>query len=264
MSDSQPSGDALPPVQPLHYQVLCGIALAAIFLVQLQEGLLLWSMIVLLLGATAVLLRARISPLLIVLALVGGQFYHQYLFPAGRQRGTLQVEDVVLCAATLAYVAGHYRLLALWRNILPLDPRQIYHKRAGVIVPLSRLGKVAPQHRPTAHLSRGELAWFVLQLPLFALLAQAVWIVLGARRELHALSPWLLQLMHATWILVLGLLLVGQLLRVVRLLRMDRVTAQIVLQDTLWAETRREQRRIGRWLAWWKLRRTQTASNRAP
>ena len=254
MSDSRPSADA-PPVQALHYQVLCGIALAAIFLVQLHEGLLLWGMIVLLLGATAVLLRVRISPLLIILPLVGGQLYLQYLFPVGRQRSALQVDDVVLCAATLAYVAGHYRLLALWRNILPLDPRQIYHKGAGVIVPLSRLGKVAAQHRPTTDLSRGELAWFVLQLPLFALLAQAIWIVLAARRDLHELSPWLLQLMHATWMLVLGLLLVGQLFRVVRLLRMDRVTAQMVLQDTLWHETRREQRRIGRWLAWWKRRR---------
>lgn len=254
MSDSRPSGDELPPVQPLHYQVLCGIALAAIFLVQLQQGLLLWGMIVLLIGAAAVL-RARISPLLVVLPLVGAQLYLRYLFPIGRQRDALQVEDVVLCAATLAYVAGHYRLLALWRSILPSDPRQIYHKGAGVIVPLSRLGKVAPQHRPVALLSRGELAWFVLQLPLFALLAQAVWIVLGARRNLHELEPRLLQIMHASWVLVLGLLLVGQLFRVVRLLRMDRVTAQMVLQDTLWHETRREQRRIGRWLAWWNLRR---------
>jgi hypothetical protein len=255
MSESRPSSDELPPVQPLHYQVLCGIALAAIFLVQFQEGLLLWGMIVLLLGAAAVLLRVRISPLLVVLPLVGGQLYLQYLFPFNRQRNALRVEDVVLCAATLAYVAGHYRLLALWRSILPLDPRQIYHKGAAVIVPLGRLGKVAPQHRPAALLSRGELAWFVLQLPVFALLAQAVWIVLGARRELHELSPRLLQLMHATWVLVLGLLLAGQLFRLVRLLRMDRVTAQMVLQDVLWNETRREQRRIGRWLVWWKLRR---------
>jgi len=251
MSDSRPPGDELPPVQPLHYQVLCGVALAAIFLVQVQQGLLLWGMIVLLVGAAAVL-RARISPLLVVLPLVGGQLYLQYLVPIGRPRGVLQVDDVVLCAATLAFVAGHYRLLALWRNILPLDPRQIYHKGAGVIVPLSRLGKVAPQHRPVALLSRGELAWFVLQLPLFALGAQAVWIVLGARRNLHELEPRLLQIMHASWVLVLGLLLVGQLFRVVRLLRMDGVAAQMVLQDTLWHETRREQRRIGRWLAWWK------------
>jgi len=254
MSDGRPS-EELPPVQPLHYQVLCGIALAALFLVQLQQGLLLWGMIVLIVGAAAVLLRAPISPLLVIFPLVGGQLYIAYLVPFGRQRDALQVEDVVLCAATLAYVAGHYRLLALWSNILPLDPRQIYHKGAGVIVPLGRLGKVAPHYRPTAHLSRGELAWFLLQLPLFALLAQAVWIVLGARRSLHELEPRLLQLMHATWVLVLGLLLVGQLFRVVRLLRMDRVTAQMVLQDTLWHETHREQRRIGRWLAWWKLRR---------
>jgi hypothetical protein len=111
----------------------------------------------------AILLRVRISPLLVLLPWVGSQLYFQYLFPVGRPRNLLQVEDVVLCSASLAYIGGHYRLLSLWRSILPVDPRQRYHKQAAVIVPLNRLGKVALQHRPASLLSRGEIAMFVLQ-----------------------------------------------------------------------------------------------------
>src|SRR5436309_672537 len=36
---------------------------------------------------------------------------------------------------------------------------------------------------------------------------------------------------------------------------MDMPTGQVMLQDELWNETRGEQRRMGRWLAWWKMRR---------
>ncbi|HTD79690.1 MAG TPA: hypothetical protein VK898_18790 [Chloroflexota bacterium] len=255
MSGDEPSAVELPAVQPQHYQVLCGMALATIFLVLLQQTLVLFGLVALLMGAAAILLRARLSPILILLPVVGGQLLRQYLYPEWRLHTALDVEDVLLCAATLAYLAGHYRLLALWSNILPPDPRQRYHKGAHAVVPIARLGKVAPQHRPASHVSRGELAWFVLQLPLFALLAQGVWIVIGARRELHDLSPRWMQFLQLAWGLALGAFVAAQFFRIWRLLSIDRMTAQMLLQDELWNETRGEQRRIGRWLAWFNLRR---------
>ncbi len=255
MSGDHPIPPDLPPVQPQNYQVLCGIALAAMFLVLLQQGLMLFGLAALLLGSAAVLLRARLSPLLVLLVVVGGELTRQYLFPALQLRGALDVEDVVLCAATLAYVAGHYRLIALWSNILPPDPRQRYHKDAHAVVPLRRLGKIARQHRPAGQMSRGELASFVLQLPLFALLAQGVWMIVGARRALHEFSPRWMQFLQLAWGLALAVFLASQLFRVWRLVSMDRMTAQVLLQDELWQETRGEQRRIGRWLAWFKVRR---------
>jgi hypothetical protein len=247
------AAEEVAPVAPQHYRVLCVLALAAMFLVQFQQGLMLGGIVVLGVGAVAILLRAPISPLLVLLPLVGGQLYLHYLFPRPHQ--VLQIEDVVLCTATLAYVGGHYRLMSLWRSILPTDPRQRYHTTAPVIVPLNRLGMIAPQHRPASLLSRGEMAWFVVQLPLFALLAQGAWLVLNAPRELLDLSPRWLQLLLLAWGLVLGMFIAGQLIRLARLLRMDRATAKMLLQDSLWHETRREQRRVGRWLAWFHLRR---------
>jgi hypothetical protein len=216
------------------------------------------ALLVLILGAPAVMLRIRISPLFVLIPLVGGQLWRQTWAPRFGAWTALQIEDVVLCAAAMAYVAGHYRLVSLWRHILPPDPRQRYREHSPVIVPLGRLGRVAPQHRPAALLSRAEIAWFVLQLPLFALLAQGTWVVLSVPRDLFSLEPrWLVQLVQLAWALVLGLLLAGQLFRIVRLLRMERATAKMLLQDALWHETRREQRRIGRWLAWRRLRHRQ-------
>jgi hypothetical protein len=255
MSAGQQSTVESPAPGPQHYQVLCGIALAAVFLILMQQQVPLAGVAALLLGAAGILLRARISPILVLLAVVGGQLYRQYLFSVWRQHGALDVEDVVLCAATLAYVAGHYRLLAIWRHILPPDPRQRYHKQARAVVPVGRIGKIAPQHRPVALVSRSELALFVLQLPLFALLAQGAWMVIGARRELHELSPRWMQLLQLTWGVALAAFVIGQFFRIWRLLSMDRLTAQMLLQDALWHETRGEQRRIGRWLAWFNLRR---------
>jgi hypothetical protein len=89
---------------------------------------------------------------------------------------------------------------------------------------------------------------------MFALLAQGAWLLLGTPRELHGLSPRWIQFMLLVWVLALSVFIVGQLFRLIRLLQMDRITAKMVLQDTLWHETRREQRRIARWLAWWKLK----------
>jgi hypothetical protein len=254
MSDVQQVDDTPPPVQPHYYQLLCAFGLAAILLVQLEQGLVLWGVAVVLLGALAILIRVRISPLVVLLPLVGGQLYLQYVLPIRRPHGLLQVEDVVLCTAALAYLGGHYRLLSLWRNILPADPRQRYHRESPVIVPVKRLGKVVLQHRPASLLSRAELALFVLEVPMFALLAQGAWLLLGGRRELHDLSPRWIQFMLLVWGLAVSFFIVGQLFRLTRLLQMDRLTAKMVLQDALWHETRGEQRRIARWLAWWKLK----------
>jgi len=260
MSEATLPREDAAPVRPHHYQILCGTALGALFLIQLQQGLFLLAALGMLIGAAAILLRVRISPILVLIPLILGQIWLVYPVPGLRAQTALQVEDVVLCAAALGYVAGHYRLLSLWRNILPTDPRQRYHKRAAAIVPLNRLGRVAVQHRPASLLSRTEIAWLVLELPVFALLAQGAWIVLGIQRDVFGLPARWVQLGQIIWGLTFGVLIAGQIIRSIRLLRMDRLTARMLLQDALWHETRREQRRIGRWLAWGWLRRMRKQS----
>jgi hypothetical protein len=57
------------------------------------------------------------------------------------------------------------------------------------------------------------------------------------------------------WMLSLGWLVVSSLLNYWGQRRMTPEEATVLLQDTLWHETRREQRRLNRWLAWARLRR---------
>src|ERR1051325_8235340 len=106
-----PDGPDPTDIRPLHYQIVCTVALGLVFLVLLQDGLLVSAAMVLLLGAAAVLLRVRISPILVVAPLVAGELYRFYSMPAFGSRSGLHAEDVLLCAATLAYVVGHYRLI---------------------------------------------------------------------------------------------------------------------------------------------------------
>lgn len=252
-----------PPITPEHYRILCGIALGVILLLNVQQGSIVAGLLAVLVGALGVLLRLRVSPLLTLLPIAGGQLYVRYLrgFVGSDPPGATAFEplDLVLCMAVLGYVAGHYRLYAIWFHILPADRRRRYRRESRLVVPADRVGKLAPSRRSPRLLTSAELAWFVLQLPLLALLAQGVWWLLSFRWNLVELPPPLTRVLVVVWLSALGAFVVGQSLRTGRHRQMDATTARTMLQDVLWDETRGEQRRIGRWLAWLKLRRRPAA-----
>jgi hypothetical protein len=157
-----------------------------------------------------------------------------------------------MCVAVLAYMAGHYRLHALWFHAVPSDPRQGRVPRRGGAEP-------SPLARSAGLVTPAELAWFVTTVPVFALLAQAVLVLLGLPWGVAGLPPRWLRLLLLAWALVVGLFVAAHAFRYWRRRQMDRTTAGVMLQDVLWHETRREQRRLGRWLAWWKLTRKDEA-----
>jgi hypothetical protein len=65
----------------------------------------------------------------------------------------------------------------------------------------------------------------------------------------------LVQILLLLWLLAAGFWVVGSLLTYWKHRCHDPATAQLYLQDLLWRDTRGEQRRVNRWLAWWKLAR---------
>src|ERR1700720_2784138 len=99
--------NTLPQVGPRHYVVLCGLCLAVIFLVQLQMGLLLTNALAVLVGAASLVYWVRLGPMLLVILVGGAQLSRQM---AGGRGGDqkLDVTDIMLCAALLGYVAGHF------------------------------------------------------------------------------------------------------------------------------------------------------------
>jgi hypothetical protein len=244
-------------VGPIHYQILCAAGLLLIFLAQFDQGLFLGNLLVVCIGVLGILSKVRAGPLLLLFAVGAAQFgNHLFVyqgFALDEVRPPLHIRDLILAIGLVTFVAANYRLQSLWIHILPDDPRQ----RRQTTQQLGRWRRHAfepvRQKRSPKLLTPQEIARFVLTLPLWALAGQAAWIVIARPWTLSVFQPRLHRLIALSWLLIVGLLVIGTILSHWRRRQMTRAAAQVSLQDTLWRETRREQRRIFRWLAWRKL-----------
>ncbi len=246
MSDQTP---AAPKITVRHYQVVCGLALAGILMLQFQQGsqsilntglVVLIQALILVVGGVAILYPLRVSPMLIMIGIAAPMALEQYYSNQGfnpdlRAVRLLDLADVLMCMAGLVFFVGHYRLQGLWFGVLPADKRQ----PAG-----------PGRRRSEESLSLAELAPLVITAPALALLAQVVGVVLRLQWSAIDLPPRWRQLLLVAWTILLGVTLAAQAFRYWRRLQMDRATALLMLQDILWNETRGEQRRLQRWLAW--------------
>lgn len=237
-------------ITPRHYQAICGLALGAIFLIQLQSSssgaplMMVANLFVLFLGTVGTLYRVRLAPILVLVAFSGPQLFEQYQLnqmfnPDFRGFRFLDVADLVLCMAMLTYLIGQYRLHSLWFGILPRDPR----------VPEES------QRRSGGSLNATELSSLIFPIPIAAILAELSGYLLSQQFGVFELQPRPKQLLVVAWVVLLLMFVGSHGFRYWRRLQMDSVSAQLLLQDTLWQQTRGEQRRIHRWLAWQKLRK---------
>lgn len=233
------------------YQVLCLLSLAVVFLADLQQGVPLLSLLLLLFGLLGVLSRSPRGPIMFLAALAGTQMFKQFGWrrlgvPWIGPRPGLQVEEVVLCLGALAYVVSHYRWQALLHHILPLDPRRREAGRHRFLRP----PVIVPQRRSPGLVTRQEIGGLLLGLPLWVFLAQGLGLWLYPPRDLLGLQPGLGRVLLLAWGLGLVWLLAAAILNYFQLRGSSPRLSQLFLQDVLWKETRREQRRINRWLAW--------------
>ncbi len=241
-----------------NYVFLCLTALVLIFLVLVRRGMGGWSFLPVIVGLLGAGLRWRLAPILCLILLTGllyshdlpGQAVRLNQWPRGR---AFRLEDWILSGAVLAYFAAHYRLQGLTLSIFPVDPRRLggEDRPAGQV---SHLPEGDTPRRESRLVSPSEIGWLILSLPIFAFLAQWSWILLPDYDEQHqapfGLEPRAWQGMITAWVLALGLYVVAGLLDYVGRMRMTRQEATLVLQDVLWKETCRDQRRLQRWLAW--------------
>jgi hypothetical protein len=182
-----------------------------------------------LLGGVGLQIRFRPAPVL-VLVMVGIMlFWNEEFTTAGRLVRTgpraFALSDMALSASLLGYILVHYRLLGLVDGLAPIDPRQ--KQRTGEF--------------KTADMS-SELGWLILSLPVFAMAGYVALRLLALVKppiEIEA-SNW-----HGSVLifsLVCGILIVRGLIGYVRWRQLTHDSALLYLQDTLWQETRREQR----------------------
>jgi hypothetical protein len=196
--------------------------------------------------------------------------------------GNLRLSDLLLCAGVLGFVAGHYRLQAVVRNVFPeavtpaeeaeaerrRDPerrgdgeteRQRDRERQTEDPVSPSLGlSISPSSSPPSRRSGNsvtpaEVGWLLLALPAWAALAQLLAEALPTSRGNPGLMPEAWRVVTLAWLLGAIGLLVSSMLDYYHRRNMSPAEATLYLQDVAWHETRREQRRINRWAAWGRL-----------
>jgi hypothetical protein len=264
--DLQPSSAAR------NYTIICLTALLLVLLVLLGEYDAVWlAPVPFLIGCLGLLRRWSSAPVMLVLVVAALYFGPAWtgLFSRSTLPGpeTFRLSDFILCGAVLAYAAAHYRLQGVERSIFPPEPGRPMPQRDK---PRSRRVPLmsAASRRSARSVSADEFTLLLLSLPLWAGVAQVCLYVLPSRplsvglplhwwRATASLPlPWWRALV-LIWLFGLGWLVVASLLGYWGKRRMGPEEATLLLQETLWHETRREQRRLNRWLAWARLRRHQ-------
>jgi hypothetical protein len=245
------------------YMLICLVALLVMVLAQMQVGADLWALLPVIAGAIGLLMRSSLASLMLLFALGGriiiyrqlglGQTFWQRMPGAS----PLQLTDLLLCAAVLAFVMGHYRLIGLLKNVFPEDPRRAEKMPEGRGLPVG--GKGAVRERRSTRLV-GSLEWLVLllSLPIWVVLGQLAWRLLPGRWSPDDIPGWLWAWtgLVVPILLTTGILVVASgFLAYWRRRGLTAEAGQVYLQDVLWEETRREQRRVNRWLAWGRKRR---------
>jgi hypothetical protein len=242
------------------YEVIAYASLAVVFLIQFLEGSPLGGMFAFACGVLAMLGKLQMGPIFYLILIAGAQLsqHNQGIGPRNVFRPAfLEISDVVTCLGVVAFVAAHYRLQGIWFHHLARDPRrrrleQVPIKSFRLV--LSRAAEIPDpqQRRASEKITQAEVSWLILTLPVWVLLAQLL-TVLIARVRVPSVDAWLLRILFVGWLLGVGSFVAFHLLDMWKRRVMDPAAARLFLQDTVWRETRGEQRQLQRWLAWKRL-----------
>jgi hypothetical protein len=170
------------------------------------------------------------------------------------------VLDALLCVAVVAYVASYYRLLSLTRHIFPIDRRRRVvkkdkkatllpppaeeQKRSGRLVDAPEVGRLAVGVCAAVMLAHLLTAWLRDRHP-----GSDLWRLTPIGVQVQLPAP-LWQLLVLLWLFGFMLIVAQAVIGYLGMRRSSPEEAALYLQDQLWRQTRREQARLNRWLAW--------------
>jgi len=242
-----------------HYLILCSLSLAAVFLAQVQQGLVLGNLLAIAWGVLGIVGRIRLAPIVFLLLVAANQVIEGDLFYGLRFRSIfrprwLDLGDLLLCIGVLGYLATHYRLQGIWYRVLSADPRRRLEPTRRKFLGIGPTPFADPQRRLPEKMQPREISLMLLSLPVWAMLAQVLAAALAPSWRFFELPGWLARILFVVWSLAAGAFLITNLLDVWKRRFMSREAAAIYLQDVCWRETRGEQRRVERWLAWKRTR----------
>jgi len=232
-------------VQARNYFLVVLCALALILIMLLRRGYGIASLVPVPRASSAWSCPGGPCPSLPVFSLAAILFRHGsgWLPDVVAEPQSFSLSGWLLSAATLAYCAAVFRLQGFMSTFFPADVAKKFRPASGP----ARL-----ENRRNAELvPPEEIAWLIVSVPIFALLAQiAAWFLSHLSEGWTELDQRIFQAIALTWILILAVGFIAGLLGLVQWRRMSPLEAKIYLQDTVWYETRREQRRLQRWLVW--------------
>jgi hypothetical protein len=219
-----------------HYVLFCAGGMVAVFLAMLPYHFRVWALLPIAVGLLGAF--TRLGAILFAVAVALALSFSQHL-PFG-QRALLRIPELIAAGGVLAYAIGHYRLQVI----------QLHAFAEGKKEPASD----QPRRRHPRWVTSTELGQALLALPTAAIVAQIVWFLLmrmPARLRWREVWPFIV----AVWILAIVFAVVGGAFAWWRRQQMTVEEATLFLQDQLWQDTRRDQRRVARWLAWAVARR---------
>ena len=222
------------------YRILAMAGLALVFLAHSDRAI---PMTVLVLVGLAVLYLPRyVGSGLFLLVLAFLELVPQLLWPMFRfGRPTFDLSEMILAAGTLLFVGSLHRLHSLVLTAATHDPR----------LAEKTLRPLPPQSRPESSLSAEEIVGWLMTVPLCVLAAELLRRGLNRPTPLDDLVPWRIgHVVIAVWMLVVGVLFFWTIFDYWRRTSMRPDLARMLLEDVTWRETRRDQGRMGRWLAW--------------
>jgi hypothetical protein len=239
----------------LTYLLVCASALLVIMLVEMERAFDLFILLPLVAGGVALVMPSGLASLMLVVALaarviltqkfsLGMLYWGRFTFQP-RIRGAT---DIMLAGAVLAFVMAHCRLTSLVKSVLPSDPR--YREPRPRRHWFGGTEREVRRYRSPGVVGPVEWALFLLALPVWALLGQLVWLTFPGSWTYLGLPPWVWRLVVPAWVLATVLILASSFLGYWGRRHMTPKEGQLLLQDVLWQDTRREQRWINRWLAW--------------
>jgi hypothetical protein len=239
------------------YLLGCLMGLGLVCLAQMARGepiLVLLVPVMLVVGLLGIFARFSPAPLLLLVIVTGGELYTRRWYYYRSRPWLISLLDTnpldwLLCLGVLGYFLCQFRLQTLMSNIFPRDPRHRGEPAPGRSIPYRRRRKLV-QRRASQTITVAEVVLALALLPVWTLLALLLLFQLHTPPSLFGLEMWQCRLLMAAWVLFFVLLLARGTIGYWKWSTWSKDEALMVLQETYWRETRREQRRQYRWLAW--------------
>jgi hypothetical protein len=237
-----------------HYLIIALVALGTILLVMIQREAGVTALLPILAGLIG--LGTRFGPIVFLITLGLALNTLPYFGSKTFWPGLIEIPELLLCSAVLAYAIAHYRFQCLVTHIFPPDPRRRRSNKAkrSPFLFLVSGDPVMKARRSTGLVSATEIMWLIISLPIFGGLAQVIWKHLPTEGSNPGLQPTIWHAVVIAWLVGLSGFVVAAILGYWRFRIMTPEEAALYLQDTVWEQSRREQRRISRWVAWARLR----------